>query len=206
MTSIKFKSTSKAPYCLFSNFYGGRYCPEIHYISKKFRNKKVQNLILSWKDITDLEKLNEIRHQLERCRVDKDSNIVPKGGKSGEPYTTKQKTTYCCNYNEEIHLGLGILAKLAAATWHTKNHRDRIKVLKVLAGISLIDSLGNAIPDPEDMWEPLHEKYSKEPYKTLLKSTKSYHLAEMDGRKPNVWTDTGGNLLGEMLMKIRKEI
>lgn len=203
MTSIKFKSTSPAPNCLFSNFFGG---PEIHYVSQKFENKKVKELIQSWKHITCLDELNKIRHNLERCRVDKDGHIVPKKGKSGQHYTSRQKITYCRVLDGETFLALGILAKLAAATWHPKNHKDRINVLKVMAGIHLTESLGNTIPNPENLWLPLREKYSKEPYKSLLKSTKDYHLAECDGRQPNEWTDTGGNRLGKMLMKIREEI
>ena len=196
---IRFKSTSTAPNCFFSNFYGGA---EILYMAKKIENPKVKLLIESWKDITDPEEMNEIRHQLERCRVDRDGQIVPKGGKSGQAYTSKQKATYCREYNGETYLASGILAKLAAATWHPKNHRDRIGVLKMLAGTT--DSLGNTVPNPEDMWEPLREKYSKEPYKRLLRATEDSRLAEMDGRKPNEWTDTGGNMLGNMLMEIRE--
>ena len=200
---IKFKSTSNAPNCFFSNFYGGS---EILYMAGKFEDPKVKALLESWKDITDPEELNEIRYQLERCRVDKDGNIVPKGGKSGQPYTSKQKATYLREFNGKTYLASGILAKLAAATWHPKNHKHRIVVLKVMAGISATDSLGNTVPDPEDMWEPLREKFSKEPYKSLLKETRDSRLAEMDGRKANEWTDTGGNRLGNMLMEIREEL
>lgn len=175
-------------------------------MARKFENPKVKALIESWKDITDPEELNRIRHQLERCRVDRDGNIVPKGGKSGQPYTSKQKATYLREFNGEWYLASGILAKLAAATWHPKNHRDRIGVLKMLAGINAMDSLGNTVPNPEDMREPLREKYSKEPYKSLLKATGDSRLAEMDGRKANEWTDTGGNRLGNMLMEIRGEL
>ena len=203
MKSLKFKSTSTAPNCFFSNFYGGA---EINYISQKFENQKVKEFILSWKNISCLNELNEIRHNLERCRVDKDGNIVAKGGKSGQPYTIKQETTYCRVFDGKTFIATGILAKLAAATWHPKNHKDRINVLKVMSGISLTESLGNTIPNPENMWSPLREKYEKEPYKSLLKSTKDCRLAEMDGRKPNEWTDTGGNKLGNMLMEIREEI
>lgn len=200
---IKFKSNGKAPNCFFSNFYGGS---EILYMARKFENPKVKALIESWKNITDPEELTATRHQLERCRVDRDDNIVPKGGKSGQPYTNKQKATYRREFNGKTYLASGILAKLAAATWHPKNHKHRIDVLKVMAGISATDSLGNTVPNPEDMWEPLREKYSKEPYKSLLKATGDSRLAEMDGRNANEWTDTGGNMLGNMLMQMREEI
>ena len=95
---------------------------------------------------------------------------------------------------------------LRTATWHPLKHKHRIMVLKVLAKINLNDSLGNMEPNPEDMWHPLRVKYSEEPYKTLLLDTNDYRLAEMDGRKPNQWTDTGENKLGNMLMQIRKEL
>jgi len=203
METLRFKSTSKAPVCLFSNLYGN---VEIHYIFCKFSNPKVKTLIQSWLHIYNLSEMNEIRYKLEKCKVDKYGHIVPKGGKSGLLYTPKQNTTYCCEFDGKTYIALGILAKLAAATWQKKNHRHRINVLKVLSGISSTDTLGNTIPNHEDMWYPLRQKYTKEPFKSLLKNTKDLRLAEMDGRQPNEWTDTGGNRLEKMLMEIRKEI
>jgi hypothetical protein len=203
MNDIKFKSTSKAPICLLSNLYGG---VEINYMILKFQNSKVKELLSNWLSITSVSEMNKIRYQLERCKVDQDGNIIPKGGKSGLPYTDRQKNTYCCEYKGKLYVAVGILAKLAAATWHEKNHKDRIKVLKVLAKLNFSDSLGNTIPNHEYILPSLRKKYTLEPFKTILLNTNSSRLAELDGRTPNQWTDTGGNRLGNMLMQIRKEL
>ena len=103
MKDLKFKSTSRVPDCLFSNLYGD---VELEYMSRKFQNPKVKAVIKSWRRITDLHELNNIRYQLERCRVDGDGRIVPKGGKSGMPYTTKQTTTYCCEFRGKTYLAI----------------------------------------------------------------------------------------------------
>ena len=99
-----------------------------------------------------------------------------------------------------------MLAKLASRTWDAKKHKDHIGVLKAMAGMKQSDCFENKVPNPDWMEDALKEKFQHEPFRSLLLETEKERIAEVDGRSKSPWTDSYGNMMGILLMKIRDSI
>ena len=160
------------------------------YMSRKFSSPEIKKLFEKWTTISSAEDFNKVRYQLERCRV-VGGKIVPKGGKAGAPYTARQLRSYVREYKGKTYLGVGVLAKLASRTWDAKKHKDRIGVLKAMAGMKQSDCFENKVPNPDWMEDALKEKFQHEPFRSLLLETERERIAEADDLKVRGQTATG---------------
>ena len=199
---------------LLSNFYGGA---EIDYMLPKFtETKAVFNMVQSWKNIRTPAELNRLRHDLDkkivRVHADGSRTLVPKGGKSGAPYTPAQERSYVAEYKGKTYLGTGILAKLVANSW--KNPK-RMRVMEFLADIphgsmsppiNLYERSEEAGRNRRErsMRHALSRKFSEEPYRSYLLATGTATLGEAS--KDPAFGFKGQNLLGKWLMDLREEL
>jgi hypothetical protein len=119
----------------------------------------------------------------------------------------KKPTNFWFKNGEPIK---GILSKLVGnSVKEGKNYKKRLESIKEISGVEEIEinpKLSNEKRD-ELMLSCLRKKFSKKKYRDILLSTGNSDLHErpMRGLKSE-WTNPGGDLLGKLLMQIRKEI
>ena len=197
---------------LLSNFYGN---VEINYMLPKFLDPPIRRMVEGWKHIKTANGLNQWRHDLTRKRVVVAPNgtrtLEPKRGKSGAPYTAKQKRSYVREHNGVAFLGTGVLAKLAANSWKDS---ARMRVMEYLA-----DMPHESMSPPLNLYErttddgrrrrersmkhALRLKFSQEPYRSYLTSTGSAELGEQS--KDDDFGFGGKNLLGRWMVELRSK-
>lgn len=180
-TPIYFNSKSKE-YYLLSNFYGG---VESEYMSERFRNPEIKRLFKKFESCNKEEFLEYLK------------KLQPE----------KKPTNFWFKNGEPIK---GILSKLVGnSVKEGKNYKKRLESIKEISGVEEIEinpKLSNEKRD-ELMLSCLRKKFSKKKYRDILLSTGNSDLHErpMRGLKSE-WTNPGGDLLGKLLMQIRKEI
>ena len=188
---IIFNSKSKN-YYLLSNFYGG---VEISYMKGRFQNIELQQLF----------------DEINVCNIDKFIYYL-KILQPEKAWSDKQLNYWIRTKDDDTKEPIrGILAKLiGTSVKDTPTGRKRLKIIKKLLHIEgeiIINKELNLDEKKEFMLKCLRDKYSSEPYKSLLLSTgdKKLHEKPMRG-SGDLWTYPGGNLLGKLLEIVREEL
>lgn len=188
--AIIFNSKSKN-YYLLSNFYGG---VEIAYMKSRFQNPEILQLF----------------DEINTCNVEKFIyylKILQPEKKWSDKQLNYWIKTNSDGTKEPIR---GILAKLiGSCVKDTSTGKKRLKIIKNLLQIDgeiKINKELNLNEKKDFMLQCLKQKYSSEPYKSLLLSTgnKKIHEKPMRG-SGDLWTYPGNNLLGTLLEKVRDE-
>ena len=192
---IYFNSKSKDYYQL-SNFYGGVEC---EFMKDRFLDKEIKSLF----DKFETCNKDEFIYYLKELQPEKKD-------------WTQAKINYWCKDGKPIR---GILSKLAGASVKdTPTGRRRLKILKKMAnfeGEVRIKAILTLEEKKELMLKCLKKKflsydenkYVENKYNKLLLSTGELILHEKPMRgKGDDWTYPGGDLLGKLLMNIRKKL
>ena len=192
--AIVFKSNSKAPYFLLSNFYGGS---EFTYMSMRTNNPTLQALYISLRDNMDYKTFKSYRERLMRKKI----------------YKEGKKDHYMKTYNGKQYYGFGVIAKLISACWKTSMTK-RLEIVNDIAqergliGVIKKDDflMGTDEQNKQFMKSALGVKFAKEPYRTVLLGTGSNNVYERQGnRGKSLWAGEDG-WLGLLLMQIRDEL
>ena len=192
--AVVFKSNSKAPYFLLSNFYGGS---EFTYMSMRTKNPTLQALYISLRDNMDYETFKSYRERLMRKKI----------------YKEGKKDHYVKMYNDKQYYGFGVIAKLISACFKPTMTK-RLEVVNQIAqergltgDIKQGDFLmGDDEQNKQFMKTALRVKFASEPYRTVLLGTGSNKLYERQGnRGKSLWAGEDG-WLGLLLMQIRDEL
>jgi hypothetical protein len=192
---IYFNSKSKDYYEL-SNFYGGVEC---EFMKDRFLDKEIKSLF----------------DKFETCNKDEFISYLKELQPEKKDWT-QAKINYWFKDGKPIR---GILSKLAGASVKdTPTGRRRLKILKKMAnfeGEVRIKHILTLEEKKELMLKCLKKKflsdnknkYNENKYNKLLLSTGELILHEKPMRgKGDDWTYPGGDLLGKLLMNIRKKI
>jgi len=191
--AIGFKSNSKAPYFLLSNFYGGS---EFTYMSQRTNNSNLIKLYISLRDKMDYCTFKNYRERLMRKAI----------------YKEGYKDRYVKMYDGQQYYGFGVIAKLISACWKT-SMKKRLEIVNEIAqerGLTGDIKLEDFLMGTEDenrryMKIALRIKFNIEPYRTVLLDTGSNKVYERQGRGKSLWAGENG-LLGTLLMEIREEL
>ncbi len=190
--TIAFKSNSKAPYFLLSNFYGGS---EFTYMSQRTNNSNLIKLYISLRDKMDYCTFKNYRERLMR-------KVIYKEG---------YKDRYVKMYDGQQYYGFGVIAKLISACWKT-SMKKRLEIVNEIAqergltgDIKQEDFLKTEDENRRYMKIALRIKFNIEPYRTVLLDTGSNKVYERQGRGKSLWAGENG-LLGTLLMEIREEL
>lgn len=191
---IAFKSNSKAPYFLLSNFYGGS---EFTYMSQRTENVNLKKLYIKLRDNLDYDTFKIYRERLMGKKI----------------YKEGYKDAYVKTYNGKEYYGFGLIAKLISACYKT-SMKKRLKVVNEIAkeihiegNITQKDFIGGKeYENIGYMKIALQLKFQNEPYKTVLMETYPMKLYERQGnRGMSLWAGKDG-WLGTLLMEIREEL
>ena len=190
---IAFKSNSKAPYFLLSNFYGGS---EFTYMSQRTNNKNLSKLYISLRDNMDYNTFKDYRERLMGKKI----------------YKEGYKDAYIKSYNDHQYYGFGVLAKLISSCWKDSMKKrlivvnDIAKERGIEGNIKKEDFLKSDDRDKLYMKNALQLKFQNEPYKTVLMETFPNKVYELQGnRGTSQWAGEDG-WLGILLMEIRNEL
>ena len=191
--AIVFKSNSKAPYFLLSNFYGGS---EFTYMSRRTNNPTLQALYISLRDNMDYKTFKSYRERLMRKKI----------------YKEGKKDHYMKMYDGKQYYGFGVIAKLISACFKPTMTK-RLEVVNQIAqerGLGDIKQgdfvKGTDEQNKQFMKIALRLKFAKEPYRTVLLGTGNKKVFERQGnRGKSLWAGEDG-WLGLLLMQIRDEL
>lgn len=190
---IYFNSKSKE-YNKLSNFYGG---VEACFMKDRFLNPEIKALF----DKFEKCNLEQFIYYLKELQPEKKDWTV-----------AKLYYWFYIDSNDGKRKPIrGILSKLAgAAVKDTPTGRRRLKILKKLANFDGVIKIKTPLSHKDKqtlMFCCLYEKFKKKEYKKLLLSTNNVILHERPMRgRGNDWTYPGGDLLGQLLMKVRDNI
>ena len=191
---VVFKSNSKEPYFLLSNFYGGS---EFTYMSMRTKNLSLRALYISLRDNMDYETFKLYRERLMRKKI----------------YKEGKKDHYMKTYNGKVYYGFGVIAKLISACFKPTMTK-RLEVVNQIAqerGLTGDIKQGDFLKRTDEqnkqfMKIALRVKFASEPYRTVLLDTGSNKLYERQGnRGKSLWAGEDG-WLGLLLMQIRDEL
>ena len=192
--AIVFKSNSKAPYFLLSNFYGGS---EFTYMSMRTNNPTLQALYISLRDNMDYKTFKSYRERLMRKKI----------------YKEGKKDHYMKMYDGKQYYGFGVIAKLISACFKPTMTK-RLEVVNQIAqerGLTGDIKQGDFVKGTDEqnkqfMKIALRLKFAKEPYRTVLLGTGNKKVFERQGnRGKSLWAGEDG-WLGLLLMQIRDEL
>jgi DNA-directed RNA polymerase subunit E'/Rpb7 len=188
---ISFNSKGK-DYWKLSNFYGG---VEANYMKDRFLDDEVKDLFDKFEDSNKEQFIS----YLKELQPEKKWNDA--------------KLAYWIRMDDGDPIPIrGILSKLVGtAVKATPSGRKRLKIVKKMAnmGVRELKIKPNTTDDEkkELMLSLLRKKFANPEYAEVLLSTKDAILHERPLRgKGDNWTYPGGDWLGQLLMKVRKEI
>lgn len=189
MSGIYFNSKSKAPFCYLSNFYGGvESCYQQH---TKIGGADAAALFRRFRE----------------CGTAEFIRLLMALQPQKKNWTERQKS-YWMRDGRPIR---GILSKLAAGA---SNNKRRLLAMKKLAPKLVMKPPKSEAEKRRVMLACLRTKYRKKPFRDILLSTgdRSLHEKPMRGKgEGNLWTKheksgAGKDLLGRLLMQVRKEL